>query len=104
MESAVVIRYNDEIVAFLPPETPVFGLAVDIGTTKVAAYLVDLVSGETVVKSGAMNPQIAYGEDIISRIRYINDHPDGLKTLQARLIETLNNLIDGIEQGSQSEK
>jgi uncharacterized 2Fe-2S/4Fe-4S cluster protein (DUF4445 family) len=66
---------------------------VDVGTTKVAAYLVDMESGETVAKSGAMNPQIAYGEDIISRIRYINDHPDGLKTLQARLIETLNNLI-----------
>jgi uncharacterized 2Fe-2S/4Fe-4S cluster protein (DUF4445 family) len=89
----VAIRHNDEIVAFLPPSTTVYGLAVDVGTTKVAAYLVDMESGETVAKSGAMNPQIAYGEDIISRIRYINDHPDGLKTLQARLIETLNNLI-----------
>ena len=95
----VVIRNENEVVAFLPPETPVFGLAVDIGTTKVAAYLVDLDSGETVAKSGAMNPQIAYGEDIISRIRYINDHPeDGLKTLQARLIETLNNLIDELSK------
>ena len=95
----VVIRNENEVVAFLPPETPVFGLAVDIGTTKVAAYLVDLNSGETVAKSGAMNPQIAYGEDIISRIRYINDHPeDGLKTLQARLIETLNNLIDELSK------
>jgi uncharacterized 2Fe-2S/4Fe-4S cluster protein (DUF4445 family) len=89
----VVIRNESEVVAFLPTETRVYGLAVDVGTTKVAAYLVDMESGETVAKSGAMNPQIAYGEDIISRIRYINDHPDGLKTLQARLIETLNNLI-----------
>lgn len=94
-KARVVIRHTDEIVAFLPPKTPVFGLAVDIGTTKVAAYLVDMVSGETVAKTGAMNPQIAYGEDIISRIRYINDHPaDGLKTLQGRIIETLNNLIE----------
>ena len=94
----IVIRHNDEIVAFLPPSTPVYGLAVDVGTTKVAAYLVDMDSGETVAKSGAMNPQIAYGEDIISRIRYINDHPDGLKTLQSRLIETLNNLIEELRK------
>lgn len=98
-KARVVIRHTDEIVAFLPPETPVFGLAVDIGTTKVAAYLVDMDSGETVAKSGAMNPQIAYGEDIISRIRYINDHPaDGLKTLQGRIIETLNNLVDELSK------
>ncbi len=95
----VVVRHNDEIVAFLPPSTTVYGLAVDIGTTKVAAYLVEMETGETVAKSGAMNPQIAYGEDIISRIRYINDHPeDGLKTLQTRLIETLNNLIDELSK------
>ncbi len=89
----VVIRNEREVVAILPPERRVYGLAVDIGTTKVAAYLVDMETGETVAKSGAMNSQIAYGEDIISRIRYINDHPDGLKTLQGRIIETLNNLI-----------
>lgn len=90
----VVIRNEREVVAVLPPERRAYGLAVDIGTTKVAAYLVDMETGETVAKTGAMNSQIAYGEDIISRIRYINDHPnDGLKTLQGRIIETLNNLI-----------
>ncbi|RJP52086.1 MAG: DUF4445 domain-containing protein [Anaerolineaceae bacterium] len=98
-KARIVIRHTDEIVAFLPPEIPVFGLAVDIGTTKVAAYLVNMDSGETVAKSGTMNPQIAYGEDIISRIRYINDHPeDGLKTLQGRIIETLNNLIEELSK------
>jgi uncharacterized 2Fe-2S/4Fe-4S cluster protein (DUF4445 family) len=92
-KAQVVIRNEHEIVAILLPETQVFGLAVDIGTTKVAAYLVDLDSGDTAAKTGAMNPQIAYGEDIISRIRYINDHENGLDTLQTRLIETLNSLI-----------
>jgi uncharacterized 2Fe-2S/4Fe-4S cluster protein (DUF4445 family) len=97
-KARLAIRNGSEIVAILPPETPVFGLAADIGTTKVAAYLVDLDSGETVAKAGAMNPQIAYGEDVISRIRYVNDHPeDGLKTLQARLMETLNTLLDELE-------
>ncbi len=95
----VVIRNRSEIVAFLPLHTPIYGLAVDLGTTKLAAYLVDLTSGETVAKGGAMNPQIAYGEDIISRIRYLNDHPaDGLATLQSRLIATLNDLIAQLSQ------
>ncbi|MEW6240607.1 MAG: ASKHA domain-containing protein [Chloroflexota bacterium] len=94
----VVTRNEDEVVAFLPAGTRVYGLAVDIGTTKVAAYLIDMETGETVTKSGAMNPQIAYGEDIISRIRYINDRPDGLKTLQGRIVETLNNLLDELQK------
>jgi uncharacterized 2Fe-2S/4Fe-4S cluster protein (DUF4445 family) len=70
-----------------------YGLAVDIGTTKLAAYLVRLETGETVSKAGAMNPQIAYGEDVISRIAYTGREPDGAKTLQKVLVETLNKLL-----------
>jgi uncharacterized 2Fe-2S/4Fe-4S cluster protein (DUF4445 family) len=71
---------NDTAFAVFPASTvsssPIFlGLAVDIGTTKLAAYLVDLSSGNTLAKTGAMNPQIAFGEDIISRIAYANNHP-----------------------------
>ena len=84
------------LVAVLPPASPLLGLAVDIGTTKLAAYLVDLVSGETLAKDGAMNPQIAFGEDVISRIAYVNEHagqhPDGRQLLQDRLVATLNHL------------
>jgi uncharacterized 2Fe-2S/4Fe-4S cluster protein (DUF4445 family) len=69
------------------------GLAVDIGTTKLAAYLVDLGTGITVARSGAMNPQIAYGEDVISRIAYAGREPGGAKKLQTILIETLNGLL-----------
>jgi uncharacterized 2Fe-2S/4Fe-4S cluster protein (DUF4445 family) len=70
-----------------------YGLAVDIGTTKLAAYLVRLETGETVSKAGAMNPQIAYGEDVISRIAYTGREPDGAKILQKVLVETLNKLL-----------
>ena len=52
----------------IPPGAPLLGLAVDIGTTKIAAYLVELASGRTLAKAGAVNPQIAYGEDVVSRI------------------------------------
>jgi len=82
-----------EIVAALPPESPLIGLAVDVGTTKLAAYLVDLGTGRTLAKAGAMNPQIAYGEDVIARIGYANQHPDGRQTLQSRLVATLNEMI-----------
>ena len=86
-------RRGSRVIAVLPRATRLIGLAVDIGTTKLAAYLVDLEQGHTVAKLGAMNPQIAYGEDVISRIAYCNRHADGRVTLQRKLIETLNTLI-----------
>jgi uncharacterized 2Fe-2S/4Fe-4S cluster protein (DUF4445 family) len=70
-----------------------YGLAVDIGTTKLAAYLVRLDTGVTVTKAGTMNPQIAFGEDVISRIAYAGREPDGAKKLQIVLLETLNKLL-----------
>jgi len=82
------------VVSFLPPTVILVGMAVDIGTTKIAMYLVDLQNGCTLAKSGAMNPQISYGEDVISRIGYCNTHEDGRKVLQSVLVETLNAMIE----------
>lgn len=84
---------GDTLVSLLPPRTPLLGLAMDVGTTKIAAYLVDLADGRILARQGAMNPQIAYGEDVISRIAYCNEHANGRATLQARLVETLNGLV-----------
>lgn len=99
----LAVRDGREIVAVLPPDTPLLGFAVDIGTTGMAAYLLDMESGEILAKTGAMNPQIAYGEDVISRIVYVNEHDDGQQTLQSRLINSLNTMIDTlcVETGSQ---
>jgi len=66
-QARVALR-DGEIVALGRPDTRWFGLAVDIGTTKIAAYLIDMESGKTVSSKGLMNPQISYGEDIIARI------------------------------------
>jgi uncharacterized 2Fe-2S/4Fe-4S cluster protein (DUF4445 family) len=88
-----IAQRGSRVVGVLPRATRLIGLAVDIGTTKLAAYLVDLETGETIEKVGAMNPQIAYGEDVISRIAYTNHHADGRATLQHKLIETLNTLL-----------
>jgi len=83
---------GDEVVSLAPPDSPLLGLAVDIGTTKVAGYLVDLVSGETLAMRGIMNPQIAYGEDVMARIAYTIERQDGLQVLQAAILEALNEL------------
>lgn len=91
-------RPRGEVVGVLCPEQALLGLAVDIGTTKMAAYLLDLTTGHTLAKAGLMNPQIAYGEDVVSRIAYANRHADGRHLLQARLMESLNDLIDQLCQ------
>jgi uncharacterized 2Fe-2S/4Fe-4S cluster protein (DUF4445 family) len=87
---------NNVVVGVLPAHTSLLGLAVDIGTTKIAAYLCDLSTGNVLSKSGAMNPQTAFGEDVISRISFINTNKNGHKLLQSRLVDTLNNLINDL--------
>jgi len=68
-------RPASEVVAVRPSGSPLLGLAVDLGTTKLAAYLVDLDTGRTVGRAGAMNPQISYGEDVLRRIAHANAGP-----------------------------
>ena len=84
-----VHRLAHEVVAVLPPTAAPLGLAVDLGTTKLAAYLVDLASGATLARAGAMNPQIAYGEDVLSRITYAGRESGGRRTLQAIVAEQI---------------
>ncbi|MGC2063373.1 MAG: ASKHA domain-containing protein [Thermodesulfovibrionales bacterium] len=67
------------------------GLAVDIGTTSVAGYLTDLNTGNVIVTESMMNPQVRYGEDVMSRISYcMFNEETGLKELQDTIIEGLN--------------
>ncbi len=94
--SVRVALRDGELIGVFPPATRLLGLAVDIGTTKVAAYLVDLETGLTLAKAGVMNPQIAYGEDVISRISYVINEDDGARVLQAALVEVLNGLIEDL--------
>jgi len=77
-------------VALGPRESRQLGLAVDLGTTKIATYLLDPDSAETLVAHGTMNPQIAYGEDIIARIASAGKSPSDAARLQELVMETLN--------------
>jgi len=81
------------IAGILRGKARIFGLAVDLGTTKIALYLVDLETGETVAQRGLMNPQIAYGEDVISRISYASRSGEASLQLQRRVIEAVNQIV-----------
>lgn len=70
-----------------------YGAAVDIGSTTVALYLCNLRTGEMLAAESEMNPQIVYGEDVMSRIQYAIEYPDGLEKLHKAIISTLNKLI-----------
>ncbi|HAV77021.1 MAG TPA: ferredoxin [Anaerolineae bacterium] len=82
-----------------------YGAAVDIGSTTVALYLCNLRTGELLAAESEMNPQIVYGEDVMSRIQYAIDQPDGLEKLHKAIISTLNKLLKqaartaGVETG-----
>jgi uncharacterized 2Fe-2S/4Fe-4S cluster protein (DUF4445 family) len=89
---ARLVILDGEVIAVAPFGTALLGLAVDIGTTKVAAYLVNLESGETLAAAGVMNPQIAYGEDVMARIAYAMDGEAQGRELQRTLVGGLNDL------------
>ncbi len=94
----IALWMEKEILAVFPQEVDeVYGLAVDVGSTTLAAYLCSLSTGSLVATDSLMNPQIAYGEDVMSRIAYVMNHPaDGLETLKDALIESLNRLIGSV--------
>ncbi|MCG8605973.1 ASKHA domain-containing protein [bacterium] len=73
-----------------------YGVAVDIGTTTVAAKLVDLITGNVVAVNSAANPQAAHGSDVVSRLQYIIQHPGGLKRLNQLIIKLINGLIGNL--------
>jgi uncharacterized 2Fe-2S/4Fe-4S cluster protein (DUF4445 family) len=79
-----------QLIGAFPPGTELLGLAVDMGSTKLAVFLMDLESGALLAQTGVMNPQIAYGEDVVSRIAFANRSKENRKLLQTRLISTIN--------------
>ena len=73
----VAVREEILIVGVWPGfRDTAYGLAVDVGTTTIAAHLCDMASGDVIASGGAMNPQIRFGEDLMSRVSYIQLNPD----------------------------
>lgn len=91
----VCLRITDgglEIVAVMPLERIPLGLAVDLGTTKLAGYLVNMENGETLQAKGMMNPQIAYGEDVMARITYAMESEEKAETLRRVIVAGIRQL------------
>ncbi len=84
-----------EVLAIVPghESKPLYGVAVDIGTTTVVAYLLDLDKGRILETAGTHNRQARFGDDVISRIVYAVDEEDGMKTIHQAIIDTINTLI-----------
>jgi len=90
--SGTVGLRGQEVVSFNPLGHEPLGLAVDLGTTKLAGYLLDLETGRTLAMAGAMNPQIAYGEDVMARIAYAMEGEEQAVTLREGAVGAVNDL------------
>jgi uncharacterized 2Fe-2S/4Fe-4S cluster protein (DUF4445 family) len=88
------VRMEREILTVFPGEVEeAYGLAIDVGSTTVAGYLCSLKTGKLIGTESLMNPQVTYGDDVIARITYVMEHPDGMKKMRGAIIECLNSLI-----------
>jgi uncharacterized 2Fe-2S/4Fe-4S cluster protein (DUF4445 family) len=93
-EVTAVIRDRRELAAILPGrEDHLLGLSVDLGTTTLVAYLLDLQTGRRRAVSSALNPQVHFGDDVISRIAFCQNDPAGSAQLRAAVTEGINELI-----------
>ncbi|MEM2943642.1 MAG: ASKHA domain-containing protein [Methanomassiliicoccales archaeon] len=92
-EAHIVLRH-DEILGLTEKNEGVYGIAVDIGTTTVVAYLIDLVDGRELAVESDMNPQIKYGDDVISRITFRLEREEGVEILRNQIVSCINDLIN----------
>ncbi|MFY0691270.1 MAG: DUF4445 domain-containing protein [Paracoccaceae bacterium] len=81
-----------------------YGLAVDLGSTTIAAHLCDLHTGEVVASSGLMNPQIRFGEDLMSRVSYSMMNAGGAEEMTQAVRAGMNTLFDQIAQEADIDK
>jgi uncharacterized 2Fe-2S/4Fe-4S cluster protein (DUF4445 family) len=93
----VTVFDNRELIRVQPGYVEdLFGIAVDVGTTTLAGHLCHLRTGEILVTGSRMNPQVPYGEDLMSRISYAMVNDDGVERMHQAIIDGLNELIAGM--------
>ena len=97
----VAVHDSTTIIAVWPGfRDKVYGIAFDIGSTTIAGHLCDLSSGEVIASAGAMNPQIRFGEDLMSRVSYVMMNPGGEADMTRAVREAVNALaVDVAEEG-----
>jgi uncharacterized 2Fe-2S/4Fe-4S cluster protein (DUF4445 family) len=90
----VAVLKNQQIIALWPGfHEKAYGVAVDVGSTTIAAHLCDLASGEVLASASTMNPQIRFGEDLMSRVSYVMMHPEGADEMTVVIRQGLNQLF-----------
>jgi hypothetical protein len=93
----VAVDLDDVAVAIWPGFVDTaLGVAIDVGSTTVAGHLCDLSTGEVLATAGVMNPQIRFGEDLMSRVSYVMMNPGGDKELTACIRGALNDLVNDL--------
>ncbi|MFX1533374.1 MAG: ASKHA domain-containing protein [Promethearchaeota archaeon] len=91
----LTIREEQEIIEILPKHASdnVLGVAIDLGTSKIVTHLVDLTNGKTLAMNAVENPQLPYGEDVISRIKFATASAGNLNILKEKVVSTINTQI-----------
>ncbi|RJQ65338.1 MAG: DUF4445 domain-containing protein [Desulfobacteraceae bacterium] len=99
-EGLTALLFQNQVLGFEPGDTSgqLWGLAVDIGTTTVVGYLLDLTHGRIAAVASALNEQQIHGADVITRIDYALHHPQGLDRLRELVLSTINGIIERICQ------
>ncbi|TDQ86350.1 uncharacterized 2Fe-2S/4Fe-4S cluster protein (DUF4445 family) [Dongia mobilis] len=93
----VAVHMGKQITAVWPGfQEKIYGFAVDVGSTTIAGHLCDLQTGEVVASSGLMNPQIRFGEDLMSRVSYVMMNPGGDQDMTRAVREALNDLAQAV--------
>ncbi len=100
----VAVDYLGQVIAVNPGfKESLCGLAIDVGSTTVAAHLCNLRTGKVLASAGMMNPQIRFGEDLMSRVSYVMMHPDGDKEMTKAIRETINELAENVAKQANRE-
>lgn len=95
----VAVHESGDIIGLWPGfKESIYGLAVDVGSTTIAGHLCELASGKVLASSGAMNPQIRFGEDLMSRVSYVMMNPGGDVAMTDAVRGAINELIDDVSQ------
>ena len=92
----VALRDGNRIIAVWPGlKDQIAGIAIDVGSTTMSAHLCDMVTGAVLASTGSMNPQIRFGEDLMSRVSYGIMNLGGAADMTKAVIDGVQGLIDG---------
>lgn len=90
------VLYEDEVIDVNIKKPKILGTAIDIGTTGISAYLLNLETGEVIKKLSSLNPQTKFGGDVVSRISYCREEAHGLENLKILIVDEINRLLKNL--------